>query len=1224
MATVKDILQLDLAEDIKSVIDLENQSENEIQSEIESYILTEGLAEHLSAFVKAFSSNIKETGVWLSGFYGSGKSYFGKMLGHILENRPINGTPARERFLPRIRGVQNEAWLENDLRKLDAHPAAVIFLDIAKQNTDNGLAFTLFSNFLKKLGCRGDLYGFIEFDLLLEGKLAEFEQTVSALSGKPWAELKRNNRETPRAVRQAHLRLGFSEQEYEDTKQTYEQDIKSFSASKLRLQLQRYLEKHPDETLVFIFDEASEALSQQKFNLLDLEGVSEALSSLGSRVWTIAIAQEKLDDVINNSNISKSQLTKVTDRFKSKFHLESTEVDVIIRSRLLQKKAGYAEQLESYYQQHEGQLRDWTNLNSKFATRTADAASFATYFPFHKYQFELLQKFLFSSNLSAASQIAARGMIITTFDVLRRALKDQPLFAMATAHALCAEAQTAPPTELGLKYDAARRVLQNQRSPIEGDFLLRAIHFLTQSELAAATLENITKAYIETPDRYYQAKPQIEEALGHLVEAKILLPPVHQAYKIASDLEGKLLEEMQGFTVELFAKRRELLSYLRKTALFRPVATLTLDGQPYKFQILSEQDDEIEAGAANKNLRLVAYNLYSLEGDRQDFAEEVKLSTQYDKGRLSLVPQNASFSAIDRLLSEVKRFSYIEEKYGHDDDQATRQIIRDFAAIKQEKERLLLSLVREAYEQGSLIYLYDEHYLDAQSFRSETNELQAKAVRNIFSKRLGAQLSDTLALKVLQESDASRLAGFFTEAEFRFFDGNGNFVGDHLKAVEEISLCISRAYLDGRSLEDKLREAPWGYSYGTIATTLAALFRAGKLVVKYGGAANQSKEYFSYRDPAVQEVFSNSRKFAQAAFKAVNKRLSAAEKNQAVQALLELGYPEHTEEKLDWNTNDFELAEAIQRLAAHFRAILHERQRELPEFDQYFPEAARQREFLAEFTGTVTEANYVDKAQQFLEHQAAFAQALEAIGRASDFVRKNLAQLRGYDRFLQELEGVLVKAQRQDAAIAAASAAYAALKAKGVVHHFAALQEQAQKAKDAYYHLMSDAAARMTARYQALLAEIEAAKQELQQYPPELNRAAAGQLGALEAYARGRIVGEVQLEYDITCRRCGYSLAEMLDYLELTHSKQAELLVLRNSFATAPPPPAPTPAPAPDAAAAPAAPPPRTPRKLKLLMPQTQMTVKAYRALLAQQLQSIASLDEDDLVEISLNQNAKP
>jgi hypothetical protein len=181
MTLVKEILTLDLQEDIKNVIDLEDTNEAEIQQEIESYIVTEGLGQHLYSFLNQFTSNIKETGVWLSGFYGSGKSYFGKMLGYMIDNRIINGTPARERFIPRLKGVSNESLIENSIRNLDAIKSRVIFLDVAKQNTDRGLAFTLFTNLLKNLGFRDDLYGYIEFDFFIDGKLDELKSIVKRI-----------------------------------------------------------------------------------------------------------------------------------------------------------------------------------------------------------------------------------------------------------------------------------------------------------------------------------------------------------------------------------------------------------------------------------------------------------------------------------------------------------------------------------------------------------------------------------------------------------------------------------------------------------------------------------------------------------------------------------------------------------------------------------------------------------------------------------------------------------------------------------------------------------------------------------------------------------------------------------------------------------------------------------------------------------------------------------
>ncbi|MBK8109385.1 MAG: hypothetical protein IPK46_03100 [Saprospiraceae bacterium] len=117
---IKDILTIDLSEDIKNVIDLEDISEAAIQSEIESYIITDGLAKEYRNFVSIYTSNIIETGVWLSGFYGAGKSYFGKLLGYMMSNRLISGTPARERILQRFTGIDDEALVKNSIAKLNS------------------------------------------------------------------------------------------------------------------------------------------------------------------------------------------------------------------------------------------------------------------------------------------------------------------------------------------------------------------------------------------------------------------------------------------------------------------------------------------------------------------------------------------------------------------------------------------------------------------------------------------------------------------------------------------------------------------------------------------------------------------------------------------------------------------------------------------------------------------------------------------------------------------------------------------------------------------------------------------------------------------------------------------------------------------------------------------------------------------------------------------------
>lgn len=1205
MTKIKDILTLNLQENIKSVIDLEDRSEYEIQKEIESYIVTEGIGQHLYNFINQYTSNVTESGVWLSGFYGSGKSYFGKMLGYIIDNPTINGTPARDRFIPRLKGVSDESLIENSIRNLDTKNSRVISLDIAKQNTDHGLAFTLFMNFLRDLGFRDDIYGYMEFDLYTDGKYDEFKNNVQNLEGRDWEELKINNREVAKTMRKVFTEMGYSDADYSETYNVYSAAIGNFSSSKFKEVLEKYLSFKTDETLVFVFDEASEAIRQNKFTLLDLEGISEALSSVSKKVWTIAIAQEKLDDVINNSNVNRSQLMKVTDRFRTKIHLEATEVDVIIRSRLLHKKEAGYKQLSDFYTENEGLVLDITNLKSSFSTKTKDLEEFVIYYPFHKYQFDILQKFLNSSNALVSNQIAARGMIITIFDVLRNQMQDQALYAFTPGYAICKEAQTAPPSDLVSKYDTARRILNERSNSVDGDKLLKTIHLLADSEVVVPTVENITKSYISEIDTYYDAKPKVEGALQLLVEAKVLLLS-NNNYKITSDLEGKLLEEMKDFDVELFNKKRSLIKYIKDNKIFSPVASFNDGSDSFKFSILSDQDDELTI-AGSKQLKMTVYSLFNISDNRQDFIERIKLETQHDKDLITLVPDNSTFSQIDKLIGEIRRYSYMEEKYANESDQIKRQVIRDFSIIREEKEKELRIQIESAYENASLIYVFDEHLLNPDTFRERINEIQKKLVKNIYTKRLPAQLSESLVSRVFSSPKES-LSNLFSGDDFRFFDGHGNFTGDHLKVVEELNSKIKSRYVDGRTLEADLSAAPWGYSFGTIVTTLAALFRSGRLSVKYNG-----ETWFSHNERGVHDAFLNATKFKSASFKSITKTLTATQKTQAVQLLLDLDIETHTDKKVDWNITDFELAESIRVIAFHFVNAISTLGDTVENFDTLFSDVSEQKNFLQDYTGKVTENNYIEKVELLLLNGDQFKSSIQTILKAQKFIKKNFPEVKEFKRFIGEVSAELKKADRTDKTIRDAHDEFLKLYEQDIVKNLTNLTEQAQIVKDSYFKLIEKAAEDMSSQYERLVNEIDAAIWDLSQnYPAEANRNNLKKLEELKRYCTGRILDKIALEFSITCKNYGYSLSDILNYTELIPTKDTELTVIKSSFISK----VNQPKSIPGSDGGPTQ--PKKPRRVSLHVPGKIMTVQDYKNLLTSQLTLLASASPDEEIELDI------
>ncbi len=788
---IKEILTINLDKDIKSVIDLESILENEIKEEIENYIVTDGLAKDFTDFVSTYLSNILETGVWISGFYGSGKSYFGKILGYLLNNQIILGTPARERILQRFTGINDEALVKNELSRLSLVKTRMVFLDIAKQDLSKGFSFALFRNFLKSLNLPQNEHGYLLYQLMIQDKTLNIQNFIFEKINKDWNDIKPKMPEYVKVIKQIYINNGNTEDDYNNILETVRREIDEFDASKLREGLHNYLEINKEEKIVFLFDEASEAINQGKFTLLDLEGVSEALSSLGNKVWTIAIAQEKLDDVINNSNVTKAQLTKVTDRFKTKIHLEATEVDQIIKSRLLKKNEQGIESLKEHFREHSGQITDHSSLIGPGIIKTDNEESYLTYYPFYRYQFDLMQNFLFGTKGYVSTKVATRVMIITTFDILRKEVKDTELFKTVSGWQIAKEAQTSPPFILVSRFDNAERILREKSSKIPGRKLLETINFLTEADVTPANIDNIIKSFISEPDEYHKVRPEIEKALEDLVEAKILLLS-NGAYRITSDIEQSLLDEMNAYTVQGFVKKKKFVESLKQSELIKSISRISDNGLAFDFYITTDNDDELTT-PQNKSLRLKIKSIYNISDNRTSDIETLKVQHQNDKDLIWLVPDNTHFSEIDKLIEDVEKTTYLEQKYNNPNSEEGK-ILLSFSTAKSEKQNRIKQLIEHALKNGDLIYLFNVYKLTDDNATTLIQSQQKELLKNVYTKRLTSQLREDIAKSVIKETNDSRLHTDFNGDDFTFFDKNGNFILPPLvKTIFLLSIFPSQA-----------------------------------------------------------------------------------------------------------------------------------------------------------------------------------------------------------------------------------------------------------------------------------------------------------------------------------------------------------------------------------------------------------------------------------------------
>src|SRR5690606_12666916 len=195
-----------------------------------------------------------------------------------------------------------------------------------------------------------------------------------------------------------------------------------------------------------------------------------------------------------------------------------------------------------------------------------------------------------------------------------------------------------------------------------------------------------------------------------------------------------------------------------------------------------------------------------------------------------------------------------------------------------------------------------------------------------------------------------------------------------------------------------------------------------------------------------------------------------------------------------------------------------------------------------------TEANYLDKAEDFLTSKEEYSAAIKAVVKAEKFIKKNLDKIKGFERFIQLVKIELQKAAISSPEIEAATKEFEKAMGKDIIEHFPEIDTAAQKVRDGYYHLMADGAHRMSELHQYLKNDIEEATQDLKQnYPSELNEKSRGDLDTLLKYAESRIVRNIQLQYHIQDQNSHLSLTEILNNIQLVLNKESELEVIKGN-----------------------------------------------------------------------------
>ena len=398
---IKDMFIKDIERPISGVIKVGQDEKENIKQELEEYVVTKEINKHLGKFydnyLKSIDNPTDKIGVWISGFFGSGKSHFLKILSYLLENKIVDEKEAIEYFNNKI---EDQVFL-GDMKRAGEVETDVILFNIDAKSPMSGKSNeeTLLKIFLKMFHNHQGFYGenpgvaYMEKYLTSEDKYEIFKDEFKKSSGHEWETRRRTfSFSRDHVVNALSNATGMSEESasewYKNGSKEFNIDIEGFAK-----EVKEYLDtKGKKSRLVFLVDEVGQYIGEDNTLMLNLQTIAEELGShCHGRAWVIVTSQEAIDEL--SKRIRENDFSKIQGRFDTKLSLSSISVDEVIKKRILEKHDYVEQRLRQIYLEKSAILKNLINFEDARGDLTgySDEYEFALVYPFIPYQFKLLQ-----------------------------------------------------------------------------------------------------------------------------------------------------------------------------------------------------------------------------------------------------------------------------------------------------------------------------------------------------------------------------------------------------------------------------------------------------------------------------------------------------------------------------------------------------------------------------------------------------------------------------------------------------------------------------------------------------------------------------------------------------------------------------------------------------------------------------------------------------------------
>jgi len=693
--TIQETLKKDITRSIDGVIKANDESH--LLQEVEEFVITKDIDRDLRRFAESYLLSMQKgqgfpfNGVWISGYFGSGKSHLLKILSLILSDRSVNGTRLRDIFLAKI----NDAFFKADLEKIFAVPATSVLFNIeqmaegASAQASDTILFAFYRVFNKMRGYydeSGPLANF-ERDLDEEGTLQLFKDFFQQRNGDSWESVRSKSLylKRPLFVSTVAEFRKTTDSDADKIISNYENNY-SVSVEGFCREVAAWLKRQPDKNhrINFFVDEVGQFIADKSNHMLSLQTIVESLGvATQERAWVFVTSQEAIDQIVGNTQMRKgSDFSKIIARFKFRIALSSADVREVIQRRLLEKNETGTEVLRDFYHRTKESMRTVFSFreegrNIHFNSEEA----FIFSYPFPAYQYDLLQNALqgLGEHNAFVGQHVSRGerSMLEMFQDVAKAYRERELFLFAPFDAMYAGIRATLNTGLIRAINQAENNLDDELSKR----VLKALLLVKYVDSFKATPENLRILLTESlDDNSVLFDARLHESLAHL-EREMYIRRTGNVYEYLTNDEKDAEEEIRNISVDTAQYRKYLSDFLFGEIIRSTRITYKGHGHDYSFQ--RAVDDESPKGKGDLAIRLITpWHPDAGERDRilaramgrkelaviitedADFVQELTTYFQTESWLKRIDPESAKYARIigDKRAHNAQRLTQIRER----------------------------------------------------------------------------------------------------------------------------------------------------------------------------------------------------------------------------------------------------------------------------------------------------------------------------------------------------------------------------------------------------------------------------------------------------------------------------------------------------------------------------------------------------------------------------------